>query len=55
MRFYKGHSILATEQQTILEVHMTPIEDICTAEDYLLNEISDSMMAEVINMLDELN
>jgi len=53
--FYKALPTLATQQQTILEVHMTPIEEICTAEDYLLNEISDSMMAEVINMLDELN
>merc|ERR1711892_267763 len=53
--FYKQLPILATTQASIVEVHMTPIEDICTAEDYILNEISDSMMAEVIDMLDELN
>jgi len=54
-RFFGGLPHLASTQATILEVHMTPIEDICDAEDYLLNEIADSMMAEVINMLDELN
>eukprot|EP00092_Neocalanus_flemingeri_P019418 GFUD01021033.1.p1 GENE.GFUD01021033.1~~GFUD01021033.1.p1 ORF type:complete len:1054 (-),score=234.72 GFUD01021033.1:7-3144(-) len=53
--FYKRLPILATTQASILEVHMTPIEDFCTAEGDILNEISDSMMAEVIDMLDKLN
>ena len=55
VEFYKRLPILASEQATVLEVHMTPIEDICNAEDYLLNDISDSLMEEVLTMLDELD
>ena len=54
-KFFEALPHMASRQATILEVHMTPIEDICNAEDYLLNEISDSIMAEVISMMDELN
>jgi len=55
VEFYKRLPILASEQATILEVYMTPIEDICKAEDYILNDISDSLMEEVLTMLDELD
>jgi len=53
--FFKALPHMANKHVEVLEVHMTPIEDICDATDNLLNEISDSMMAEVINMMDELN
>merc|ERR1719495_2158801 len=55
--FYRNLSLLAdveTDELAILEVHLTPITDICGLEDYFLADLSDAMMEQVIKMLDEL-
>jgi len=55
--FYRNLPLLAdveTEELAILEVHLTPITDICNPEDFFLADLSDAMMEQVIKMLDEL-
>jgi len=54
IEFYQNLPTLASEGGQIIEVHLTPITDVCTPEDFILNDLSDGMMAEVIKMLDEL-
>ena len=54
IEFYKNLSVLASNGGQILEVHLTPLEDACTDADFILNDLSDEMMANVIQMLDEL-
>ena len=54
INFYTNLSLLASEGAQIIEVHLSPITDVCTPEDFMLNDLSDEMMANVIKMLDEL-
>jgi len=55
IEWYANLPSFANKNHKALEVHLTPIEEICDPEDYILNEISDGMMVAVVNMLDELN
>jgi len=54
IEFYKNLSVIASNGGQIIEVHLTPLTDVCTKEDFILNDLSDEMMANVIQMLDEL-
>jgi len=54
IEFYKNLPVMASDEEQILEVHLTPLEDVCTDADFMLNDLSDEMMANVIQMLDEL-
>jgi len=54
VEFYKNLPLLASEGGQIIEVHLSPLQDVCTDADFILNDLSDEMMANVIKMLDEL-
>ena len=54
IEFYQNIAVFAAESSAPIHVHLTPISEICTEEDRLLNELSDDALTAVIKMMDEL-
>ena len=54
VEFYRHVPDYAKDGGQIIELHLTPVTDVCTPEDFILNDLSDEMMGNVIKMLDEL-
>jgi len=42
------------EDNTIIEVHIAPLDKLCSTDDILLNRINGALMDDIIDMLDEL-
>ena len=54
VEFYRDIAVFAADSSAPIEVHLTPISDICSEEDRMLNDLSDDVLTAVIKMMDEL-
>jgi hypothetical protein len=56
VEFYKKlpQMFASVEDMAVINVHLTPITDICTGLDIILNQLNGDLMDNIIEMLDEL-